>query len=314
MLSDPLDHLFGNDGGDSRAVRARREIDIHVAVETAQLVNDWLSVLGRCVIARTFGLNSLRNYQRAVRPWLLYLETHHIAQPTSATVTAFLRDQADHYRVNTVNSRRDALVALYRWAAGQGQTADLTSGVARLVREAATLPPEASADNLVEGFLTMMGTRDFTDLRNRVIISFIGSGLETVSVRSVLMRDLDVKGSYLRFQPRRHKQKDAIMPLRPVVLAAVTALMDHRRTHEAVTDDTPLITPSYNREIPLSTLSMRLLVRRLADSLGIGRGQLTTTALRCAGVGALSRQLGVARVARCTHQARGSLRRVLGRL
>ena len=75
--------------------------------------------------------------------------------------------------------------------------------------------------------------------------------------------------------------------------------------------DAPLITPSYDYSVPLSTLSMRLFIRRLADGLGVGRGRLTITALRTAAMGEMTRRLRVAGVVRSARMSRDSVRRLV---
>jgi site-specific recombinase XerD len=311
-----LDVVFKNEPNDSTAIRSRIVLEVKVAKTQEALINDWFGALGRDVTAGRLGIGSYRAAVRDVRPWQVYLEEIGCADPTQTTVEDFLALQATRYRVNTVNNRRDTLSGLYAWAQAQPipRYTDIVAAVPRQARSLAELPPESGDSDLVIALLAMMGRRDLRDLRNRVIVGLVGSGLETHSIHLAVIGDVDDTNGEIRYQPRRHDTKDATIRLRAEVAEAMREYLAARRAGGTGDPDVPLITPSYDLTVPLSTLSMRLLIRRLADGLGVGRGRLTTTALRTAGVGEMTQRLGVSGVVRTARMSRDSLRRILRRV
>ena len=307
-----MDAVFHNEQNDSTAIRSRVVLEVKVATAQEAMINEWFGALGRDVAAGRLAIGSYRAAVRDVRPWQVYLEEIGCAEPTQATVEDFLTQQATRYRVNTVNNRRDTLSGLYAWAQAQPiPRYNIVDAVPRQARALAELPPESGDGDLVIALLAMMGRRDLRDLRNRVIVGLIGSGLETHSIHLAVIKDVDCTIGEIRYQPRRHETKDAKIRLRTEVAEAMREYLAARRTGGTGDDQAPLVTPSYDLTVPLSTLSMRLLIRRLADGLGVGRGRLTTTALRTAGVGEMTRRLGVNGVVRTARMSRDSLRRIL---
>jgi len=313
---DGMDVVFGNELGHGRSIRSRAVFEPKVALAQAQLIKEWLGALGCDVSAGLMNLGSLRAVERDVRPWQIYLEQVRCADPTQATVEDFLALQAATYRANTVNNRRDTLAGLYSWAQAQQPPRyhDIVSSVPRLARASAELPPESFDGDLVLALLALMGRKDLRDLRNRAIVGLVGSSLETISIHLAVIGDVDCAQGEIRYQPRRHPTKDAVIRLRPEVADALREYIAARTRAGSGDPDAPLITPSYDFSVPLSTLSMRLLIRRLADGLGLGRGRLTTTALRAAGVGEMTHRLGIGAVVRSARMSRDSLRRMIKRL
>lgn len=313
---DNLDVVFKNELKDAPTIRSRATLEVQVAKTQEALINEWLGALGCDVAAERFGLGSLRAAARDVRPWLAYLEEIACDAPTQSTVEDFLAQQATRYRVNTVNNRRDTLAGLYSWAQAQPvpRYVDIVAAVPRQTRSLADLPPESFDGDLVVALLALMGRRTLRDLRNRVIVGLVGSGLETHSIHLAVIGDVDNTIGEIRYQPRRHSTKDATVQLRAEVAEAVREYVAARVAGGTGDALAPLITPSYDLTAPLSTLSMRLLIRRLADGLGVGRGRLTTTALRTSGVGEMTQRLGVGGVVRSARVSRDTLRRVLRRV
>ncbi len=313
---DGMDVVFGNELGHGKSIRTRAVFEPKVALAQAQLIKEWLGALGCDVSAGIMNLGSLRAVERDVRPWQIYLEEVGCAEPTQTTVEEFLALQAATYRANTVNNRRDTLAGLYSWAQAQKPPRyhDIVSSVPRLARASAELPPEAFDGDLVLALLALMGRKDLRDLRNRAIVGLVGSSLETISIHLAVIGDVDCVEGEIRYQPRRHPTKDAVVRLRPEVAEALREYIAARTSAGSGDPGAPLITPSYDFSVPLSTLSMRLLIRRLADGLGLGRGRLTTTALRAAGVGEMTQRLGVGGVVRSARMSRDSLRRMIKRL
>lgn len=313
---DGIDVVYGNDLGHGRTIRGREHFEPKVALAQAAMIKDWLGDLGRDVAAGRMGIGSLRAVERDVRPWQIYLEEVRCANPTRGTVEDFLAQQADRYRANTVNNRRDTLAGLYSWAHAQkpARYADIVADVPRLARASAELPPESFDGDLVLALLALMGRKDLKDLRNRVIVGLVGSGLETNSIHLAVIGDVDCASGEIRYRPRQHTGKDAVVRLRPEVADALREYIAARVAAGCGDASAPLVCPSYDASVPLSTLSMRLLIRRLADGLGVGRGRLTTTALRAAGVGEMAQRLGVGGVVRSARMSRDSLRRMMRRL
>jgi len=310
---DHADLHFGNDDGDGAVIRGSPEPIGGRAILQARLGDQWLCSL---TDARhpTLDEASRNTFKRDLRPWLRYLEAHACAQPTAATVKAFIDEQAGRYRTNTVNNRLEAVMRFYRWCAKRGCYPNIAVGLYRDSARVAILPDIIHQADVARKVLAMLPAKTLIDLRNRVIIGLIGSGLETIAVHRACVGDIDLDNGRCRYAPRGHSQKDAELVLAGEVLDVVRRFLAARSAAGPCPPDAPLVTPINGKPVSLSTLSMRLLVRRIADQIGIGNGRLTSTALRCAATGALVSRIGIDQAAQALACNRSNLRRLARRL
>lgn len=282
-----IDQVWGNDGGDRECIRQKTSLQIDIAINQSALCDNWLGELGRDVVAGRFAHGSWMSVRRDLRPWIIYLET--VARtdaPQAQHVKEYIQEQVDRHSTSTVNNRHDALTGLYSWAASVGRYANITIGSPRLPDEIRTLPRLVNTS--VQEVLALMPKNSELELRNRAIVSLLAEGLETVSLHRAVIADYDRAKGQFRHQPRHHTTKDVVITLS----SRSTETLDEylRVRNRRAVDGTgvgymaPLFTSNIQAVMPLSTLSMRLIVNRLSAFVRVvHKAGLTTTALRNTG-------------------------------
>jgi site-specific recombinase XerD len=309
----PHDRLFGNDAGDGSAIGAMGDAVGRFAIAQARHAHRWIAWL-RDHAAPGASDASSRTWERDLRPWLRFLDQQRCDTPTPATVAAYQAEQRERYRPNTVNNRLHVLERFYAWCAEQQIYRPIAEGLERGAATARQPPVDAIPDAFATAILALMPQVTLLDLRNRVIMALIGSGLETIAIHRALVGDVDVASGILHFATRAHAEKAASLTLEPAVRAAVVDYLEERFPLGVPVPSAPLVTPQDNQEKPLSTLSMRLLFKRCTEQFGIGKGRLTTSVVRAAAVTSLAARVGDAAAARRLRCRPANLRRLTARM
>jgi len=309
----PNDRRFGNDAGDGSAIGVMGDAIGHFAIAQARHAHRWVAWL-RDHAAPGASDASSRTWERDLRPWLRFLDQQRCDTPTPATVAVYQAEQVAHYRPNTVNNRLHALERFYAWCAEQQIYRPIAEGIERGAATTRRPPVDAIPDAFATAILALMPGNTLLDLRNRVILALIGSGLETIAIHRALVGDVDVASGILHFATRAHPEKTANLTLEPAVRAAVVDYLEERFPQCQLVPSAPLVTPQDNQEKPLSTLSMRLLFKRCTEQFGIGKGRLTTSVVRAAAVTSLAARVGDAAAARRLRCRPANLRRLTARM
>ncbi len=267
---------LSNDAGDVRVLRKAAASSARVAVVQLGLAEAWWSALAKHALAgrdvrtsrpQRVATSTWAAYRRTLRLWLHYLDDVAACDdPGHATVRAYLawlRRTRPRLAVATLNNRLDAIQAFYRWTAAAGLFPDIAAAI-----PAATDPrsaPRAVLDAAgVRRLVARLGGRDERAARDRALVwTLFGGALETISLQRADVADFDAIAGTLRHRPRGHRRADVVTPLPAPARAALSRYLAVRqaRAHE------PLFTASRRHAAPrLSTLSMRLTVRRCLDA------------------------------------------------
>ncbi len=228
----------------------------------------WEQSLARRRLAGKIAPATYRQYTTMIRVWLTWLHAQDLAQPATADVERFLAWGVDQgWGAHTIAAHRLALRSLYGWAARHRAEPDITDGVA-----APKTPHPAPAPLLqtpqVERLIAAIAGQDLRAHRDRLILALLyGSALEPVSLHRATRADYNARTGRLRHQPRRARTANTTVQLgarcrqlADTYLAAVGRLAPQDPLFPAVHNTTGA---SMGRA--LSTLSMRLLVRRCLD-------------------------------------------------
>lgn len=263
-----LDFIWGNDLGDYKFLREVSNFEVKIAQSQAALCTQWLDALGRDVISGRLCQSSWMSIRRELRPWIHYLEkiikndapeSHHVIQ--------YADYQLSKHHSNTVNNRLDVISRLYTWAASANLYRNITDKIPRLN------PGQGRAQKLVKvevsEMIAFIPKDSEIGLRNRAIIALLSDGLETVSIHRATVLDFNSSHGAILHQPRRHVVKDVTTTLSD---STVRLLNDYLQMRFGIGNpggalDAPLIPSSVNTKVPLSTLSMRMMVRRLSRKL-----------------------------------------------
>ncbi len=269
------DRRLGNDDGDARVLRPSSAAAVRIAVIQHGLAQEWSAALAKQVLARrgararpgpAIAASTWAAYQRTLRLWLRYLdEVAESDEPGEATVRAYLawlRRTRPRLALSTVNNRLDTIQAFYRWTAAAGLFPDIAGAI-----PATTDPRNAPLAVLgfadVRRLVSHLGGRTVRALRDRALIwTLFGGALETISLHRATVADFDAAAGTLRHRPRGHRAADATVSLPAPATAALRRYLEQRQAPGSE----PLFTPSRRRTPQrLSTLSMRLIVRRCLD-------------------------------------------------
>ena len=302
------DRRHGNDPGYARLIRPASTWQVTTAVWQNALAEDWYSALAQLVLAgrqhprpgagapeRTMSVTTWHTYKRTLRLWLRYLDAEaRTDDPSTHTVIAYrtwLRTTRPHLSISTINNRLDTIQAFYRWTAAVERFPDIAASVTAIT-DPRSAPLEVLAIEDVRALVDRIDDRSVRDLRNRALIWLLfGGALETISLHRANVADLDCARRTLRHQPRGYHFPAVVTDIPQEAVAAMTRYLARREPDV----DEPLFTST--RHVPpqrLSTLSMRLTVRRILDvahprqsarpgAHGDGRG-IPPSALRIAGL------------------------------
>jgi site-specific recombinase XerD len=306
------DRRHGNDPGDGRVIPEASDAASLRLGPTGALVTAWEQSLARRRLAEKIAPATYRQYTTMIRVWLTWLHAHDLVQPTTADVERFLAWGVDQgWGVHTVAAHRLALRSLYGWAARQHDGPDITDGVAAL-----TTPQPAPAPLLrspqVQRLIAAIAGRDLRAHRDRFILALLyGSALESVSLHRATRGDYNARTGRLRHQPRGARSANAIVQLgsRARQLADRYLAAVGRQAPRDPLFAALHCTTGASMGRPLSTHSMRLLVRRCLDVVYAHDPAVTATpesrrssrrqqrpasrALRRSGLAALVSRVGV---------------------
>ncbi len=261
--------------GDARVLRSASDVPVRIALLQHDLAQAWSSALAKRVLAGrraragggpVIAASTWAAYQRTLRLWVRYLdEVAESDDPGTATVRAYLawlRRTRPRLAVSTVNNRLDAIQAFYRWTAAAGLFPDIAAAIpATTDPRSAPLAVLGLAD--VRRLVARLGGRSVRTLRDRALIwTLFGGALETISLHRAAVADFAAAAGTLRHRPRGHRTADVITTLPAPAIAALRRYLAERQA----TAREPLFTASRRRTPQrLSTLSMRLIVRRCLD-------------------------------------------------
>jgi site-specific recombinase XerD len=262
------DRRHGNDPGDGRVIPEASDAAARRLGPTGALVTAWEHSLARRRLAGTIAPATYRQYTTMIRVWLEWLHARTLTQPATADVERFLAWGVDQgWGAHTIAAHRLSLRSLYGWAARHRAGLDITDGVA-----APKTPYPAPAPLLqtqqVERLIAAIAGQDLRAHRDRLMLALLyGSALEPVSLHRATRADYNARTGRLRHQPRGARSTNTTVQLgarsRQLAeryLAAVGRLAPQDPLFPAVHSTTGA---SMGRA--LSTLSMRLLVRRCLD-------------------------------------------------
>jgi site-specific recombinase XerD len=269
------DRRLGNDDGDARVLRPSSAAPVRIALLQHGLAQEWSSALAKQVLARrtarprpgpAIAASTWAAYQRTLRLWIRYLdEVAECDGPGTATVRAYLawlRRTKPRLAVSTVNNRLDTIQSFYRWTAAAGLFPDIAGAIPATTDDrSAPLAVLGTPD--VRRMVARLGGRSVRMLRDRALIwTLFGGALETISLHRAAVADFDAVAGTLRHRPRGHRSADVVTTLPAPATAAVRRYLEERQALGAE----PLFTASRRRAPQrLSTLSMRLIVRRCLD-------------------------------------------------
>jgi site-specific recombinase XerD len=218
----------------------------------------------------------------------------HLDDPTTATVMGYrtwLRSTRPPLSIATINNRIDTIQAFYRWTAAVARYPDIAASVTSLT-DARMTPLAVLTKRDVQRMIDRMGDETLRDVRNRALVWLLfGGALETISLHRAQVADFAGSMGTLRHQPRGHRRPDVVTTLPREAIAAVIRYL----TMRAPEPSEPLFTSTRHATSQrLSTLSMRLTVRRCLDALqppmtGAGKpaspiGPFVPSALRVSGL------------------------------
>lgn len=277
--SNGTDHRWGNTPGDGRVIPAATappelELDampteFRLAWTTyAGLIDAWLADLARRAVRGERMPATLQQYRRLARGWSAWLIRRGCAAPTTRDVRRFLAWGARQgWRDHTVHAYRATLRSLYAWAAQGGQATDITAAIRCPPNPLPVAAPGLST-GLVTACIRSIAGRTLQAYRDRAIIAVLYAGaLEPISLHRARRGDLQLRRGLLRHQPRGHRAADVVMRLDH---QAKQLLDRYLRRLPSSGRDSPLFPAlAHDRTTvtgrPLSTLSLRLLVRRTLD-------------------------------------------------
>lgn len=210
-----------------------------------------------------------RQYVGVVRAWAAWLHECHISDPTTEDAASFLAWGQDMggWSYVTVLSYRTALRSLYAWVAKHGHGEDIAAHLS-----APPVPPPAAAPELlpthVRQLIASISGKTLRAHRDRVILALLFAGsLEPISLHRARLADFDADTGVLHHQPRGTRQATATVALTGFARTLMrTYLRALGKRHGA----DPLIVAIHGMtgtaiRRPLSTLSIRLVVRRTLD-------------------------------------------------
>jgi site-specific recombinase XerD len=234
----------------------------------AGLIDAWLADLARRAVRGERATATLQQYRRLVRGWTAWLIERGCAAPTARDARRFLAWGAKQgWRDHTVHAYRATLRSLYAWAAGGGKAADITATIRCRPNPLPVAAPGLSA-GLVTACIRAIAGRTLQAYRDRAIIAVLYAGaLEPISLHRARRGDLRLRRGILVHQPRGHRGADAEVRLD----RQAKQLLDRylRRLPRAGRDSPLFPALAHDRTTvtgrPLSTLSLRLLVRRTID-------------------------------------------------
>jgi site-specific recombinase XerD len=271
------DRMLGNDAGDARVLLSASDAEVRIAVVQHGLAQEWSSALAKQVLnsraarptataTAAIAASTWAAYQRTLRLWIRYLDDEAKSDdPGPATVGAYLawlRRTRPRLAISTLNNRLDTIQAFYRWTAKAGLFPDIAGAIPATTDPRCTpLAVLGSAD--VRRLVARLGGQGVRALRDRALIwTLFGGALETISAHRANVADFDAAAGTLRHRPRGHRIADVTTILPAPAITALRRYLERRQASGAE----PLFTPSRRRTPQrLSTLSMRLTVRRCLD-------------------------------------------------
>lgn len=271
------DLRWGNNPGDGRVIPAA---EVHPELDGmpeefrrewaayAGLVTAWLSDLARRTVRGERAAATLQQYRRLAHRWAGWLIAQGCAAPTARHARRFLAwGVKQGWRDHTVHAYRATLRSLYTWAAQGGRAANITAAIRCRPNPLPAIAPGLSA-GLVTACIRAIAGRTLQAYRDRAIVAVLYAGaLEPISLHRARRGDLQLRRGRLRHQPRGHREADAVVRLDR---QAQLLLERYLRRLPRAGRDSPLF-PAFGHDRttvtgrPLSTLSLRLLVRRTID-------------------------------------------------
>jgi site-specific recombinase XerD len=272
-----VDRRWGNSPGDGRMIPAADPLpdlgslpqEFRVAwAAYAGLLDAWLGDLARRAVRGERAAATLQQYRRLSRGWAAWLIERGCAAPTARHARRFLawgarQGWSDH----TVRAYRSTLRSLYAWAARSSRGPDITATIRCRPNPLPVAAPGLSA-GLVTLCIRAIAGRTLQAYRDRAIVAVLYAGaLEPISLHRARRGDLQLERGRLRHQPRGHREADVELRLDR---QAKLLLGRYLRRLPPGGRDTPLF-PALDHDRttitgrPLSTLSLRLLVRRTLD-------------------------------------------------
>lgn len=265
----PRDLRFGNDPGDGGLVPEGECSLPAVSAAFDHAVRAWTDWMASRRLRGHISSATYRQYVGVVRTWAIWLVERQIGQPTAEDAAAFLEwgQQMGGWSYVTVLSYRTALRSLYAWVAKHGHGEDIAAALS-----APPVPPPAAAPELlpshVRQLIAAISGQTPRAHRDRVIIALLFAGsLEPISLHRARLADFDVDAGVLHHQPRGARRATATVTLAGFARTLMRRYLDALGKRHS---SDPLIVAIHGMtgtaiQRPLSTLSMRLVVRRTLD-------------------------------------------------
>lgn len=275
----PDDLKWGNDPGDGRLIPLRSKLpDMSTLPAELQrgwviyeeILASWLADLAARAARCERMPATLHQYRRLARQWAAWLIDQQCTEPTAADARRFLdwgarQGWGDH----AIHAYRATLRSLYAWAARTRRTSDITEAIRCRPNPSPAVATGMSA-LLVTACIRSITGRSVQAHRDRAIIAVLYAGaLEPISLHRAQRGDVDVERGLLRHQPRGRRKVEAVVRLDR---QARRLLGRYLRNLPPGNGKAPLF-PALQADRttisrrPLSTLSLRLIVRRAMDQV-----------------------------------------------
>ena len=238
------------------------------------ILEDFINSLRRCTDA------TKESYYKGAKQFINFCEKRGIQEVEEQDITNYYNFLEENYTPSTINSYLTALRKLYKYLKKKGiknLASDLESAKTSRTYKKDPLTKEQALELLrSQDRTTEEGERNYA-----LLTLLLHTGLRTIEIERANVGDLRTKGTkqVLEVQGKGHREKDDYVKLSPVVY---DALLDYLATRKDVKPSDPLFISYSNRTKAsrLKTRSIREIVKKCLEEIGINNPRITTHSLR----------------------------------
>ncbi|MFA5638772.1 MAG: tyrosine-type recombinase/integrase, partial [Anaerovoracaceae bacterium] len=224
---------------------------------------------------------SRETYRKALKQFMLFLESNAITQPTRADILKYKAYLMDNYKACTVSSYMTAVKGFFAFLEAEKIYPNIANGI-KGAKHQQGFRKDALTIDQVKRILDGIDTSSIEGLRNYALINlFVRTGLRTIEAHRANIEDIRQEGgeALLYIQGKGRDSKDSFVLLTDSTLYPIQKYLMARRT----IDPKAALFASHsdrNEGERITTRTISWIVKQAMRTVGIDSERLTAHSLR----------------------------------